>query len=152
MRSTPLFLLAALALAFVYVASAQSNVTEPENTTCGGNCPGGCPSCPCGTTKDVVDPTSYCQKHSDWSQYCCKCIASKESGYNANAANYNTGGTYDVGMWQINQQNWDSCSGGKAPCSINTNEDCAHKVWGWGGNTWRLWSTCGLCGDCCNSA
>jgi hypothetical protein len=23
-------------------------------------------------------------------------------------------------------------------------------VWGWGGNTWRLWSTCGGCG-CCSS-
>lgn len=27
----------------------------------------------------------------------------------------------------------------------------AKKVFGWGGNTWKLWATCSKCG-CCNSA
>ena len=52
---------------------------------------------------------------------------------------------------QINDANWSSCSGGSAPCDISTNLGCAKKVWGWGGNTWKLWSTCGGCG-CCSKA
>ena len=70
--------------------------------TCGGNCPSGkCKTCYCGTTKKVVDITSWCSKYS-WNQACCKCVASHESGGNANAMNYNTNGSYDVGLWQIN--------------------------------------------------
>lgn len=71
---------------------------------------------------------SYCSKYSDWSQSCCQCIATKESGGNANAANYNTNGSFDVGLYQINNINWASCSGGKAPCDPNTNVKCAHLV------------------------
>jgi len=29
-----------------------------------------------------------------------------ESGANAHAVNQNTGGSYDVGLWQINDFNW----------------------------------------------
>src|SRR3989338_128710 len=108
-------------------------------------------------------------------------IASKESGGNANAANYNTNGSFDVGLyvqiifflyqnnnlfhifsfflifshffsfslfffrWQINSSNWASCSGGSAPCSLSSNRACAQKVFGWGGNTWKYWSTCSQC-------
>ena len=32
-----------------------------------------------------------------------------ESGGNAHAVNQNTGGSYDVGLWQINDFNWVSC-------------------------------------------
>jgi len=32
-----------------------------------------------------------------------------ESGGNAHAANQNSGGSYDVGLWQINDYNWVSC-------------------------------------------
>jgi hypothetical protein len=97
-----------------------------------------------------------------------------ESGANANAVNQNSGGSLDVGLWQINSQNWGSCSGGGPPCQPNTNLNCgmlnllvfqantvciAHAfnvyvgaaaidVWKWGGNTFRLWSTCGGCGAC----
>lgn len=119
-------------------------------STCGGNCPGGCSSCPCGSTTDYVDASTYCSKYSDWSQSCCECIISHESGGNANAANQNTNGSYDVGIFQINDFNWDSCSNGQAPCDPNTNTYCAHMVWGWGGDNWSNWSTCGACG-CCNS-
>lgn len=76
---------------------------------------------------------------------------SKESGGNANAVNQNSGGSYDVGLWQINDMNWASCSGGAAPCDPSKNLECAKKVFGWGGNTWKYWSTCSACGVC-NSA
>lgn len=29
-----------------------------------------------------------------------------ESGGDANAANYNSNGSFDVGLWQINDVNW----------------------------------------------
>ena len=75
-----------------------------------------------------------------------------ESAANGNAVNQNgAGGSYDVGLWQINSMNWASCSGGKAPCDLNTNLNCAKMVYGWGGNTWKLWSTCSQCG-CCSSS
>ena len=56
----------------------------------------------------------------------------KQKG-NANAAGENTDGSYDVGLWQINDYNWNSCSGGKAPCDPSTNLNCAKKVYAWGG-------------------
>ena len=114
--------------------------------TCGGNCPGAkCPSCPCGTTKNPQDISAWCGKYS-WNQACCKCIVSHESGGNGNALNYNTNGSFDVGLWQINKVNWDSCSGGSAPCNVQTNLNCAIKVYGWGGNSFKLWSTHTGCG------
>ena len=47
--------------------------------------------------------------------------------------------------------NWGQCNGGNAPCDVGVNRNCALKVYGWGGNTWKLWSTCGACG-CCSRA
>ena len=64
---------------------------------------------------------------------------------------HNTNGSDDVGLWQVNSSNWASCSGGSAPCSVSANLACAKKVFGWGGNTWKYWSTCGACG-CCGRA
>ena len=114
--------------------------------TCGGNCPSGkCPSCPCGTSKLMADITGWCAKY-NWNQACCKCIVSHESGGNAHAMLYNTNNTYDVGFWQINQVNWGQCNGGSAPCDLQPNLNCAIKVYGWGGNTWKLWSTHTACG------
>jgi hypothetical protein len=70
--------------------------------SCGGNCPSGkCPTCYCGNTKNVVDIGTWCAKYS-WNQACCKCVVSHESGGNAHAINYNTNGSNDVGVWQIN--------------------------------------------------
>ncbi len=115
--------------------------------SCGGNCPSGkCPSCACGTTKRLENIDAWCGKDSAWSQACCKCIVSHESGGNANALNYNTNNSLDVGLWQINTVNWGQCSGGNPPCDPNVNLGCAKKVWGWGGNTWKLWSTAAGCG------
>lgn len=87
--------------------------------TCGGNCPSGkCPSCPCGTTKNLGDISGWCAKH-NWNQSCCQCIVSHESGGNANAMFYNTNQTFDVGFWQINETNWNLCgSEGHVPCDI----------------------------------
>mmetsp|Transcript_2396 Transcript_2396/g.4378 ORF Transcript_2396/g.4378 Transcript_2396/m.4378 type:complete len:147 (+) Transcript_2396:66-506(+) len=124
----------------------NSTVTGKDN--CGGNCPGGCSSCPCGTKKSSQSASSWCSKYSGWKQSSCECIMNHESNANANAANENSNGSFDVGLWQINDMNWASCSGGKAPCSPSDNLNCAKKVFGWGGNTWSLWSTCGKCGVC----
>ena len=120
----------------------NKNDTEPLNT-CGGNCPSNdCNSCPCGETKKDVSVSTWCGKYSGWNQKNCECIMSHESGGNENAANENTNGSFDIGLWQINSMNWDSCSSGKAPCDPDTNLACAKKVYEWGGNTWKLWSTC----------
>ena len=36
---------------------------------CGGNCPSNrCPSCPCGTAKNMVDINAQCARHS-WGIY-----------------------------------------------------------------------------------
>merc|ERR1712065_40751 len=132
----------ALVAALVASASASESAdlsTKDLNstfTTCGGNCPSDdCPSCPCGSSPNKVsDIATLCTQH--------------DSGLNANAANYNDNGSFDVGLWQINDINWASCSGGKAPCDISTNLACAYKVWGWGGGSFKLWSTCEACGCC----
>ncbi|ELR15861.1 uncharacterized protein ACA1_187480 [Acanthamoeba castellanii str. Neff] len=117
--------------------------------TCGGNCPSNdCSSCPCGYSSSYVDVGSACSQFSGWDQGCCQCIANHESGGNLNAANQNYDGSYDIGLWQINDQNWGQCSGGNAPCDFNSNLNCAIKVWSWGGNSFRLWSTCSACGCC----
>jgi hypothetical protein len=71
-----------------------------------------------------------------------------ESGGNANALNYNTDSTYDVGLWQINQINWPSCNGGNVPCDPNANLACAIDVYNGRGGSWAAWSTCGGCGCC----
>eukprot|EP01121_Diplochlamys_sp_Union-15-3_P016253 TRINITY_DN54_c0_g1_i1.p1 TRINITY_DN54_c0_g1~~TRINITY_DN54_c0_g1_i1.p1 ORF type:complete len:136 (+),score=20.29 TRINITY_DN54_c0_g1_i1:82-489(+) len=116
--------------------------------TCGGNCPSNdCHSCHCGTSTNFLNIADWCAKHS-WNQACCQCIMRHESGGNAHAQNDNTNGSSDVGLWQINTVNWASCSGGVAPCDPNTNLACAIKVYQWGGNSFRLWSTCGECGCC----
>ena len=133
-------------LLFVSVLGFDNSTVASNN--CGGNCPGGCASCPCGTTKNQQSSSSWCSKYNGWKQSSCECIMSHESGGNANAVNQNTGGSYDVGLWQINDMNWASCSGGKAPCNPSDNLNCAKKVFGWGGNTWKLWATCGQCGVC----
>lgn len=117
--------------------------------TCGGNCPSGrCTSCKCPATPKHVDIASACSKFSGWNQKCCQCIISHESGGNQYAQLENTNGSNDVGLWQVNSMNWASCNGGRAPCDLNENLQCAKKVFAWGGNTFKLWSTCGACGCC----
>jgi len=133
---------------FLPVENFNSSLTS---STCGGNCPGGCTTCPCGTSKSMQSASTWCSKFTGWNQANCQCIMNAESGGNANAANQNTDGSFDVVLWQINDYNWNSCSSGKAPCDPNTNLNCAKKVYAWGGNTWKLWSTCSKCG-CCSSA
>lgn len=68
--------------------------------------PGGCASCPCGSTAEPVSASSWCSQHS-WNQANCQCIVNAESAANAHAVNQNgAGGSYDVGVWQINDFNW----------------------------------------------
>ena len=117
------------------------------SNTCGGNCPSNdCPSCPCGTSPSPQNIAHWCSQYSGWNQACCQCIVSHESGGNANALNYNTNGSFDVGLWQINSVNWGQCNGGQTPCNLNSNLNCAIDVWKWGGNSFRLWSTAAGCG------
>ncbi len=86
-------------------------VTLVSADFCGGNCPSGdCPSCPCGTTVNKIDIVAWCAKHT-WNRSHCECIMNAESKGNANSVNYNSDGTYDVGLWQINKYNWNACSG-----------------------------------------
>lgn len=146
------FSLAILSVILAAVSASTNNETLAlGSTTCGGNCPGGCDSCPCGETKDPEDAVTWCAKYSGWSQSQCQCIVKHESGGNGHAVNQNTGSAsykWDVGLWQVNSFNWDSCNSGKAPCDNNANLNCAIKVWQWGGNSFKLWSTCGACGAC----
>lgn len=111
-----MFSLTFFAVVFIAVIALIQAGTLPVrlNSTlagsCGGNCPGGCASCPCGSSSNYVTISSWCAKHS-WNQANCECIIKHESGGNANAVNQNSGGSYDVGLWQINDFNWASCSG-----------------------------------------
>ena len=117
---------------------------------CNGNCPGNnCPSCPCGTSRMMVDINAVCRRHT-WSQNCCTCIVRNESGGNGHAVCYNRNGSYDVGVWQINNTHWASCSGGAPPCDVDSNLRCAIMVYNWGRKTWKFWSTAAKCG-CTNS-
>eukprot|EP00128_Syssomonas_multiformis_P009133 Colp12_sorted_trinity150504_noHs@11832 len=141
-------------IAVMFAACVQAGTTVPaglqgnlSSSNCGGNCPGGCSSCPCGTSTNYQDINSWCSKYS-WNQAHCQCIMKHESGGNANAVNQNSGGSFDVGLWQVNSGNWASCSGGSAPCGTSTNLECAKAVYNWGGKTWKFWSTCTTCGAC----
>jgi len=127
-----------------------TNIASEEElggTTCGGNCPSGdCRGCPCGTAPAYQSIDHYCSQYG-WNQACCKCIMSHESSGNAHAANYNSNGSVDVGIFQINSINW-GCNSGHAPCDPNANLKCAIEVYRNAGNSWRPWSTCGGCGCC----
>jgi len=115
---------------------------------CGTNCPGGsCPNCPCGTLAAPVNINSLCAQWTGWSQACCRCIVSHESGGNAHAMNYNSNGSFDVGVFQINAVNWASCNGGKAPCDVASNLECAKAIYN-GRRSFAAWSTCSGCGCC----
>lgn len=125
-----------LLLNWIALTKAEYNETNSACSTCGG--------------ATYTDINSACSRYSGWSQSCCQCIVKHESGGNYHACNLNTGGSTDVGLWQVNSMNWNSCHGGTPPCDVDSNLSCAIKVFNWGGNTWKLWSTCGMCG-CCGS-
>jgi len=144
-----LLLVCLVVAAFGYARGPDDK--EPLNT-CGGNCPSNsCSTCYCGTTTDQVSASTYCAKH-NWNQAHCECIISHESGGNAHAQLHDSNGSDDVGLFQVNSLNWGqgTCPKG-APCDPSNNTACAWQVYQWGGNTWKLWSTCGACG-CCNSS
>ena len=115
---------------------------------CGGNCPSGnCESCIC-PPPHYEDIAAACSRYTGWDQRCCQCIISHESGGNSHAQLHDSDGTNDIGLWQINTVNWGQCNNGNPPCDVNQNLECAKKVYAWGGNTWRLWTTCSACGCC----
>ena len=53
-----------------------------------------------------IDISILCSKFSSWSQTCCECIVSQESGGNANAINNTHDGQYKVGLFQIPSNLW----------------------------------------------
>lgn len=115
-------------------------------STCGGNCPVGCPNCFCGNNKRMEDIATWCAKH-NWEQNCCKCIVSHESLGNANFMHHNsTDGSYGVGLWQINNINWGECNNGHAPCDPSQNLHCAIMVYTDAGNSWKVWGSHSACG------
>lgn len=131
----------------VFTEPENATIAEPPiilNTTrsCGGKLPGSCKG------RKSVSIASWCSKYSGWSQKSCQCIAQHESAGDAHACNMNIDGSLDIGLWQINDMNWRSCSGGRAPCDPASNLACAKKTFAWGGNTWKLWSSCSKCGVC----
>jgi len=153
MKSTLLFILGLVLVATVWGRAMHPNTTDIGKPfdSCGGNCPSSdCSTCPCGTSSNYVDIASICSQYSAWDQSCCQCIVNAESGGNGNAANENTNGSFDIGVFQINSVNWPTCSGGSAPCDVNTNLACAETIWGYY-SSFYLWSTCGGCG-CCGSS
>jgi len=123
-------------------------VNTGSSGNCGGNCPGGaCPDCPCGTESSPINIDWVCSQWTGWSQDCCRCIVSHESGGNGHAMNYNTNGSFDVGVFQINQINWGACNGGKIPCDWQSNLKCAKQIYS-DRSSFGAWSTCSGCGCC----
>jgi hypothetical protein len=55
--------------------------------------------------------------------------------------NYNSNGSTDVGLWQINSINWGNCNSGHAPCDPTQNLNCAIKIYQGRSNSWNAWST-----------
>jgi len=132
-----------LFLVFFVIVTSQNDSPLDK---CGGNCPSNdCATCPCGITKSETDVPTACAQFTGWDQECCRCIVRHESGGNLNAVNENSGGSYDVGLWQINSGNWAACAGGATPCSLAANLGCAQYVWKAGGGTFKLWSTAATC-------
>jgi len=128
----------AIFLALIAIALSASN--------CGGNCPANnCPTCYCGTNQNIQDITTWCSKHT-WNKDCCKCIVSRLSAGNANAITHMPNGSVNAGLWQINNQEWGSCSNGKAPCDPQANLNCAIKIYQWGDNSWKYWDIHTACG------
>lgn len=145
--------------AFVAAAVIASLVLlmPVEANTCGGNCPSGnCPGnhCPCGLTPKPVSVVDFCSQYSGWSQTCCQCIATHESGGNMHAVNYDAYyQNFKAGVLQIPNMFWGKCSNGFPPCDSSASLNCAIENWKLGNGTWAMWDdTCPNCGSCCTSA
>lgn len=70
-KITMQFIFIALLIAFVaqvFAGTYGGNGTMELGSTCGGNCPGGCESCKCGTTSNYQNVHDWCAKWSGWSQ------------------------------------------------------------------------------------
>jgi len=120
------------------------------SSNCGGNCLSEkCGECHCGLSPNPVNITAMCQQFPGWDEKCCKCVVNGSKG-NANAEKEREDGTSDVGLWQINSNEWAKCSGGTAPCSAQGNMDCAIGIWKRNGGSFKAWDNCESCG-CCKS-
>ena len=128
-------------------------ISASAQNLCGGNCPSAnCPDCPCGYHPSYLSASYWCSQYT-WSQSCCLCIISRESGGNANANNYNPSSTtYDTGLFQVSSQNWPYCGMNIwNSCNPTLGLACAIQVYKWGSNTWKFWTTAAGCG-CQNSS
>ena len=117
---------------------------------CGTNCPSGnCESCFCGDTPSFINITKWCEKYNQWDQKCCECILKSESNGNVNAlfvipATNKTNSTSKLGLWQIDQTDWNLCSDGP-PCDPTINLLCATEVWKQS-RSFNSWSSASSCG------
>ena len=75
---------------------------ESKDDTCGGNCPNGCSSCPCGSTPAIIDSGHWCSQglSSGWEQDSCECIIQASSRLNAAASTESFDGSFSLGMFQ----------------------------------------------------
>ena len=53
---------------FAAVALFTLPIEAEAQSNCGGNCPGGCTSCPCGTSPSFQSISAWCAKFTGWSQ------------------------------------------------------------------------------------
>eukprot|EP01106_Pelomyxa_sp_JSP_P013420 TRINITY_DN4004_c0_g1_i1.p1 TRINITY_DN4004_c0_g1~~TRINITY_DN4004_c0_g1_i1.p1 ORF type:complete len:129 (-),score=14.04 TRINITY_DN4004_c0_g1_i1:74-460(-) len=104
---------------------------------------------PCGAAA-YADIVYNCAMYTGWNQKNCQCMVTTLSGGNYHACNINSGGTQDIGFWQVNSTTWASCSSGNPPCDLFSNLECAIDVFLAGGFTWKFWPACSTCG-CCRS-
>lgn len=110
----------------LFVVIIYGLILLAQSNTCGGNCPSNtCDKCWCETNKNMVNISDWCGKHSTWSQQCCKCIVSHESGGNAFAQRQSQNNSVDLGLWQIPGIVWPYCSQGKPPCDAALSLKCA---------------------------
>jgi len=103
-------------------------------SNCGSNCPSGaCGSCPCGDSSHMISEATAGGyfKASGLDVATFACIATHESGYNANAMNQN-GNYMAVGLLQVTDDNGYSA---KSLCDAETNVKAAAS----------LYSECGIC-------
>jgi hypothetical protein len=69
-----------------------------------------------------------------------------ESNYNAEAIHYNSNGTYDAGLMQINQLHWNKeyCPFGlKDLLDVNNNIECGYQIYLRNNKSFQAWSSLG---------
>jgi hypothetical protein len=111
-----------------------------------GTTNGSCTKC---GQPDPVSSAYWCSKFTGWSQDCCNCIVKAESNSDAHFCSGTSDGNEEVGLFAINQEMWQTCSGGKPPCDPATNLACAEAMYK-ANNSFAGWASCNKCNCCTN--